>query len=72
MQKTQIYFPDEELETLRAIALRQGRPVSELVREAVRATWLRQPEREETGPVALWEGPFRGCSSDHDAAFDEL
>lgn len=69
MTKTQVYFPAEELARLHQLARRAGRPVAELVRDAVRKVWL---AREPKGPVALWTGPFRGSSADHDAAFDEI
>lgn len=69
MTKTQIYFPPEELGQLHRVARRTRRPVAELVREAVRRVWLTP---EPTGPVALWTGPFRGSSADHEAAFDEI
>jgi hypothetical protein len=68
MIKTQVYLPKEELAALHRIAKRRRRPVAELVREAVRRTWLELPKQ---GPVALWDGPFSGSSADHDAAFDE-
>jgi hypothetical protein len=35
MQKIQVLFPDPVMERLRAVALAQDRPVSELVRRAV-------------------------------------
>lgn len=69
MTKTQVYFPDEELKQLHLMAQRAGRPVAELIREAVRASYLRPVAQ---GPVALWNAPFHGSSSDHDAAFDEI
>jgi hypothetical protein len=68
MVKTQVYLPKQDLAALHRVARRERRPVAALVREAVRATWLREPP---TGPVALWEGPFNGTSTDHDSAFDE-
>ena len=68
MKKTQVYLPKAELSALHRIAKLRNKPVAALVREAVRAVWLR-PVAE--GPVALWSGPFSGTSSDHDAAFDE-
>lgn len=68
MVKTQVYLPRKELDALHRIARRRKRAVAELVREAVRAVWLR-PERR--GPVALWDGPFAGTASDHEGAFDE-
>jgi hypothetical protein len=68
MVKTQVYLREEELTALHRVARRQKRPVAELVREAVRAKWLRVAP---SGPVALWDGPFDGSSRDHDAAFDE-
>jgi hypothetical protein len=68
MVKTQIYLPRKELAALHRVAREKKRAVAELVREAVRAVWLR-PERK--GPVALWEGPFDGSASDHDGAFDQ-
>ena len=67
MVKTQVYLPKKDLAALHRVARRERRPVAELVREAVRATWLREAPR---GPVALWDGPFEGSSADHDAAFD--
>ena len=68
MVKTQVYLQEEELAELHRLARKQKRPVAELVREAVRAKWLRPAAN---GPVALWAGPFAGCSADHDAAFDD-
>ncbi len=69
MVKTQIYLPEVELAELHRIARRTKRPIADLVREAIRAIWLR-PATD--GPVALWSGPFNGTSTDHDAAFDDL
>jgi len=69
MVKTQVYLPAEELRALHRLARRSKRPVADLVREAVRAVWLRGTPAE--GPVALWRGPFRGSSVEHEAAFDE-
>jgi hypothetical protein len=68
MVKTQVYLPKQELAALHRVARRERRPVAELVREAVRSTWLREVPR---GPVALWDGPFEGSSADHDAVFDD-
>jgi len=68
MVKTQVYLPREELAALHRIARRRKKAVAELVREAVRAVWLRPDTK---GPVALWDGPFAGAASDHDGAFDE-
>jgi hypothetical protein len=68
MTKTQVYFRAEQLKELHRIARKTGRPVAELIREAVEKTF---PVRSAKGPVALWDGPFAGCSADHDSAFDE-
>ncbi len=68
MVKTQIYLPAAELAALHRLAKTKKRRVADLVREAIRETYLRPPA---SGPVALWDGPFAGSSSDHDAAFDE-
>lgn len=68
MTKTQVYLPKADLLALHRVAREQKRPVAELIRVAVRERWLRDPAQ---GPVGLWDGPFRGSSSDHDAAFDE-
>jgi hypothetical protein len=65
MTKTQVYFPPEELRALHRVARRRRQPVAALVREAVRATWLRPALQ---GPVALWDGPISGGSVDHDGA----
>jgi hypothetical protein len=68
MRKTQVYLPADELAALHKIARKRKRRVAEMVREAVRAVWLRPVD---AGPVNLWDGPFAGSSADHDAAFDE-
>jgi hypothetical protein len=68
MTKTQVYLRDEELEALHGVAARSGRSVADLVREAVRRVWLR-PETD--GPVALWDGPPKRASVDHDHIYDE-
>jgi hypothetical protein len=67
MVKTQIYFPEAELSALHREARRSGKSVAELVREAVRATWLR---RAASGPVGLWDGEPRRTASDHDSIYD--
>lgn len=68
MVKTQVYLPEEELRALHKVAKKKGRPVAELVREAIRKVWLRKPTQ---GPVALWDGVLGGGANDHDSAFDE-
>ena len=65
MVKTHVYLREEELAELHRLARKQKRPVAELVREAVRARWLRPAAN---GPVALWSGAFEGSSTDHDWA----
>lgn len=67
--KTQVYLRDEELEALHAAAARSGRSVADLVREAVRARWLR-PDNAG-GPVALWDGEPRRTSMEHDSIYDD-
>jgi hypothetical protein len=66
--KTQVYLPKSELSALHRIAKAKKRPVAELIREAIREKYLRATPG---GPVAIWDGPFAGSSSDHDSAFDE-
>ena len=67
MVKTQVYLPAAELRALHRVARQKKRPVAELVREAVRAVWLREPP---SGPIALFDGEIQGSSLDHDSAFD--
>jgi hypothetical protein len=67
MVKTEIYLRGEELAALRALAKRSGRSIASLVREAVQERWL-APERR--GPVAIWNGPVRLQSSEHDRLID--
>ena len=65
--KTQIYFPEPDLAALHKAAKKAGKSVAEMVREAVRRTWLcAAPE----GPVALWDGKTRPAI-DHDSIYDE-
>jgi hypothetical protein len=67
MIKTQVYFPEHDLEALHRAAKKAGKSVAEMIREAVRRTWLRHsPE----GPVALWDGKARP-GIDHDSIYDE-
>ena len=67
MIKTQIYFQEPELKALHEAARKAGRSVADMVREAVRRTWLQQGE---SGPVALWDGPCRPAV-DHDSIYDQ-
>jgi hypothetical protein len=67
MTKTQIYLPEEELRALHRKASQTGRSVADLVREAIRRVWLRP---RTSGPVALWDGPPRRTSADHDSIYD--
>ena len=68
MEKTQVYLRKEELEALREAAVRSGRSVAELVREAIRKVVLK-PLSE--GPVAIWDGEPRRTSIEHDSVHDE-
>jgi Ribbon-helix-helix protein, copG family len=68
MEKTQVYFPREELDALREAAARSGRSVADLIREAVRKTVLRAPS---AGPVAIWDGEPKRTSIEHDSVHDE-
>ena len=67
MTKTQVYLRDEELEALRRAATRSGRSVADLVRDAIRRTWLRS---KALGPVALWDGEPARTSIEHDTIYD--
>ena len=67
MIKMQVYFTESDLEALRRAAKKAGKSVAEMIREAVRRTWLRPVP---AGPVALWDGRTR-TSIDHDSIYDE-
>jgi len=67
MVKTQVYLRKEELAALHEAARRSGKSVAELIREAIRRTWLRP---DAAGPVALWNGKARRSSADHDSIYD--
>jgi Ribbon-helix-helix protein, copG family len=68
MEKTQIYFRQEELAALREAAARSGRSIAELVRDAVRKVVLKQPA---AGPVAIWNGRPERISVEHDSVHDK-
>ncbi len=67
MIKRQVYFQEEEFALLQQTAKSSGRSVADLVREAVRRVWL---DSEPKGPVALWDGPVRIPSTEHDSIYD--
>lgn len=69
MVKTQVYLRKTELQALHELSDRTGRSVADLVREAVRRTWLR--EEPADGPVGIWSGEPRATSVDHDSIYDE-
>jgi hypothetical protein len=68
MVRTSLYLQEAELAALHRLAKAKKRPMAELVREAIREKYLRQPVG---GPVALWDGPVTGSSADHDWVFDQ-
>lgn len=68
MVKTQVYLQEDELARLHDTAKRNRRSVADLVREAIRRTWLPPPQ---AGPVALWDGKPKRASIDHDSIYDE-
>ena len=70
MVKTQVYLRADELDALRHAARRSRRSVADLVRDAIRRTWLR-PSPSAPGPVALWEGTPARTSVEHDSIYDE-
>jgi hypothetical protein len=56
MKRTNIYLDDEQLELLRGLSGQRGRPVAELVREAVDA-WLASQGARRLSPDE-WEERF--------------
>lgn len=69
MTKTQVYLPKSELAQLQQLAKEIGRSMADLIREAIRNTWLKNTTQ---GPVALWQGEARRASVDHDTIYDEV
>ena len=67
MEKTQVYLRKEELDALRAAAAQSGRSVADLIREAIRKTFLK-PSAE--GPVAIWDGETQRTSLEHDSVYE--
>jgi hypothetical protein len=70
MTKTQVYLTEQDLSALHELSERTGKSVAELIREAIRAVWLR-PSASEMGPVSIWSGPIRRTSVEHDSIYDE-
>jgi hypothetical protein len=68
MEKMQVYLRSDELNALRKAALRSGRSVAALVREAIRKVLLKPPSE---GPIAIWDGKPKRTSIDHDSVHDE-
>ncbi len=62
MRKTSVYLTDDEAESLRRVAVREGRPQAELIREGVR----RVIEDAESAPRDFRSlGKGRGGGSSH-------
>ena len=68
MEKMQVYLRRDELKALRKTALRSGRSVAALVREAIRKVLVTP---SSGGPVAIWDGEPKRSSIDHDSIHDE-
>jgi len=68
MVKTQVYLRKEELDALRMAAVRSGRSVAELIRDAIRKIVLKP---QAAGPVAIWDGELKLTSIEHDSVHDE-
>lgn len=68
MEKTQVYLPKEELDSLREAAARSGRSMAEVIREAIRQVVLKP---QGSGPVAIWDGKPKRTSIDHDSVHNE-
>ena len=68
MEKTQVYLRKEELDALREAAVRSGRSVAEVIRDAIRKVVLNP---SAAGPVAIWNGEPKRTSIEHDTIHDE-
>jgi hypothetical protein len=68
MEKTQVYLRKEELDALRKAAVRSGRSVAEVVRDAIRKVVLRP---QAVGPVGIWDGEPKRASTEHDSIYDQ-
>jgi len=68
MEKIQVYVRKEELDELRKAAVRSGRSVAEVVRDAIRKDVLKP---RAAGPVAIWDGEPKRTSIEHDSVHDE-
>lgn len=57
MRKTSVYLSDDEAEQLRQLAIRDGRPQAELIREGVRRVIAESdPERRQYRSLGLGRG----------------
>jgi len=69
MEKTQVYFPKEELDAIRRAAARSGRSIAQVIRDAVRQVVLKPPG---SGPVAIWDGKPKRTALEHDTVHDDI
>jgi hypothetical protein len=67
MVRIHVYLKADELEALHHAARRSWGSVSDLVRDAIRRTWMRP---SAPGPVALWDGTPSRTSVEHGATYD--
>lgn len=59
MRRTQIYLTEEEREALRVLSEREGRPMSELIREAVDRYIARRSESTRKEALSKAQGMWR-------------
>ena len=69
MRRIQIYLRKDEMDALREAAVRSGKSVAEVVREAIRTV---VPKRQGKGPVAIWDVVAKRTSIEHDSVHDEF
>ncbi len=67
--KTQLYLEKADLERLHELSASLGRSVADLMRDAIRRTWL-----DDTlgGPIGVWDGPCDRPGVDHDSIYDDV
>lgn len=69
MKRLRIRLRKQEMLALREVAVRLGRTIADVAREAIREAVL-EPRLKAKTVIAIWDGRPNRTSTDHDSIYD--